>query len=44
MALYHDFAEHKERDYTPGEISKDEKYRRERAVIETIRDSYNLPN
>lgn len=26
MALYHDFAEHKEKDYPPGEISKEEKY------------------
>lgn len=44
MALYHDFAEHKEKDYTPWEISKDEKYRRERSVMETIRDFYGFPN
>ncbi len=44
MALYHDFAEHKEKDYLPWEISKAEKYHREKVVIELIRDSYNLPN
>lgn len=44
MALYHDFAEHKEKDYTPGEISKEEKYVRERVVMETVRDSYGFSN
>lgn len=33
MALFHDIAEYKEKDYVPGEISKEEKYKRERAVI-----------
>jgi len=44
MALYHDIAEHREKDYVPGEISKEEKYRRERAVVCIIRDSYGFPN
>lgn len=39
MALYHDFAEYKEKDYIPGEISKGEKYAREKKVMEMIRDS-----
>lgn len=34
----HDLAEYKEKDYTPGEISKEEKYRREKAVIVWLRD------
>lgn len=34
----HDLAEYKEKDYTPGEISKDEKYKREKAVIISLKD------
>ncbi len=36
MALFHDIAEYRERDYRPGEISREEKFRRERAVIEDL--------
>jgi len=33
MAKYHDLAEYKEKDYTPWEISEQEKHRREKIVI-----------
>lgn len=36
MARFHDIAEYKERDYMPGEISREEKFCRERAVIEDL--------
>lgn len=38
MALYHDLAEYREKDYLPREISLDEKHRRERVIIEQLRD------
>ena len=41
MAIYHDLAEYKEKDYPPGEISKEVKHERERAVIESLRDKFN---
>lgn len=36
MGLLHDIAEYKEKDYVPGEIPKEEKYKREKAVIVTL--------
>lgn len=38
MALYHDFAEYREKDYLPWEISLEEKHERERVIIEKLRD------
>lgn len=38
MALYHDLAEYIEKDYLPWEISSEEKHKRERVVIEHLRD------
>lgn len=40
MAMYHDIAEYKEKDYLPWEISLEEKHRRERAIIEQLRDTF----
>ncbi len=40
MAKIHDLAEYKERDYTPGEISKEEKHEREKAVIFWLKDNF----
>ena len=40
MAMYHDIAEYKEKDYLPGEISLEEKHRREKAVVESLRDTF----
>lgn len=36
MSLYHDIAEYREKDYTPDEISKQEKFEREKNVIEDL--------
>ncbi len=40
MALYHDIAEFQEKDYPPGEISLEEKHKREMAVVEKLRDYF----
>lgn len=39
MAKTHDFAEYKEKDYIPWEISKEEKHAREKAVMLELKDS-----
>ena len=36
MAQFHDIAEYKERDYRPGEITRKEKFLREKTVIEDL--------
>lgn len=36
MALFHDMAEYKVRDYTPGEIPDEEKYKQEKLVFEEL--------
>ncbi len=36
LLRYHDTPEWQEEDYTPGQISKEEKYRREKAVMERL--------
>lgn len=41
MARYHDIAEYKEKDYMPWEISIQEKFKRELAVILTLKDQFN---
>lgn len=40
MAKWHDVAEYKEKDYTPWEISKEEKYKREKAVIVELQEYF----
>jgi putative hydrolase of HD superfamily len=39
MALTHDFAEYKEKDYIPWEITKEEKHRREKVVMMELKES-----
>lgn len=34
LLRYHDTPEWEEEDYTPGQISKEEKYKREKAVMD----------
>lgn len=41
MAMYHDIAEYREKDYLPGEISLEEKHKREKAVVESLRDTFS---
>jgi len=41
MAKTHDFAEYKEKDYTPWEISKEEKHRREKVVMLELKNSFD---
>lgn len=40
MAKWHDVAEYKEKDYIPWEITKEEKYRRELAVIVELQEYF----
>ncbi|EKD24839.1 MAG: hypothetical protein ACD_80C00147G0013 [uncultured bacterium (gcode 4)] len=39
MGKTHDFPEYKEKDYVPWEISKEEKYKREKAVMVELKDN-----
>lgn len=40
MAKTHDFAEYKEKDYVPWEISLEEKHQREKVVITELKESF----